>query len=51
MPAKLIRINLNITPEQKKALDRLTEQTGAPMTWLIQKAIHEYLERRKRELK
>jgi predicted transcriptional regulator len=49
--AKLIRVNTSITAEQKQALDRLTEKTGAPLTWLIQQAVTEYIERRKKELK
>ena len=51
MPSKTIRVNTNITAEQKKALDRLTKTTGAPLTWLIQQAIALYLERREEDLK
>jgi predicted transcriptional regulator len=51
MASKTIRVNTTITTEQKKLLDQLTEQTGAPLTWLIQRAITEYLERRRKELK
>jgi predicted transcriptional regulator len=49
--AKLIRVNTSLTVEQKQALDRLTAKTGAPLTWLIQQAVAEYIERRKKELK
>jgi len=48
---KTLRVNTTITVEQKKVLDQLSEQTGAPLTWLIQKAISEYVERRRKELK
>lgn len=51
MPSKTVRVNTTISVDQKKVLDQLTEQTGAPLTWLIQRAITEYLERRKKELK
>ena len=49
MPMKLIRVNTTLTTEQKRALDRLSEKTGAPLTWLIQKAVAEYILRRRRE--
>jgi predicted transcriptional regulator len=48
---KTLRLNTTITVQQKKVLDQLSEQTGAPLTWLIQKAISEYIERRKKEIK
>jgi len=51
MPTKTVRVNTNITAEQKKALDHLTATTGAPLTWLIQQAIAQYLQRREKELK
>jgi len=51
MPSKTVRVNTNITAEQKKALDHLTATTGAPLTWLIQQAIAQYLQRREKELK
>ena len=51
MPSKTVRVNTTITVEQKRILDQLTEQTGAPLTWLIQRAITEYIEKRRRELK
>jgi predicted transcriptional regulator len=51
MPSKTVRVNTTITTEQKKLLDQLTEQTGAPLTWLIQRAISEYIDRRKKELR
>jgi predicted transcriptional regulator len=49
MPAKTVRVNTTLTLEQKKALDKLTETTGAPLTWLIQQAVNEYIQRRAKE--
>ena len=51
MPTRTVRVNTTLTAEQKKALDQLTERTGAPLTWLIQQAIDEYLQRRAKELR
>jgi predicted transcriptional regulator len=51
MPTKTTRVNTTLTLEQKKALDKLTEATGAPLTWLIQQAVNEYIQRRAKELK
>lgn len=48
---KIIRVNTALTAAQKEALDRLQEQTGAPLTWQIQRAVDMYLESRKKELK
>jgi hypothetical protein len=50
MPTKIIRLNTQITPEQHKALLKLQETTGASLKWLVQRAITEYLDRRKKEI-
>jgi hypothetical protein len=50
MATKIIRLNTQITPEQHKALLKLQEATGASLKWLVQRAITEYLERRKKEI-
>lgn len=51
MPPKTTRVNVTLTLEQKKALDQLNEKTGAPLTWLIQQAVAQYLEHRAKELR
>jgi hypothetical protein len=51
MARKSVRLNTTITREQHQALRKLQEATGASLKWLVQKAISEYLERRKKEIR
>ena len=51
MPDKVVRLNTHITREQHQALLKLQEATGASLKWLVQKAIRQYLERRKKEIR
>jgi len=48
---KILRLNTQITAEQRKTLLKLQESTGASLKWLVQKAIGEFLERRKSVIK
>jgi predicted transcriptional regulator len=41
MKRKLIAIRLD--PEQIKALDKMSQQEDRPMSWLIRKAIDQFL--------
>jgi hypothetical protein len=50
MSSKIVRLNTQITREQHQALLKLQKATGASLKWLVQKAINEYLERRKKEI-
>jgi len=46
-----LRMNVYLNDEQKKALEKLSDRTGAPVAELIRRAIDAYLASRKRELK
>ena len=39
------RMNVYLTPEQKQALAKMAEKTGAPVAELIRRAIDAYLKR------
>jgi hypothetical protein len=46
-----IRMNIYLTKAQKKALEQLSANTGAPVAELVRRAVDNYLTRRKKELK
>jgi predicted DNA-binding protein len=46
-----IRMNIYLTNTQKKALEQLSANTGAPVAELVRRAIDSYLTARKKELK
>jgi predicted DNA-binding protein len=46
-----LRMNVYLNDEQKKALEKLSDRTGAPVAALIRRAIDAYLASRKKELK
>jgi len=46
-----MRMNIYLTKEQKKALEKLSAKTGAPVAELVRRAIDAYLTTRKKELK
>jgi len=46
-----LRMNVYLNSKQKKALEKLSGNTGAPVAELIRRAIDAYLVSRKRELK
>jgi predicted DNA-binding protein len=46
-----VRTNIYLTERQKKSLETLSTNTGAPVAELIRRAIDAYLESRKKELK
>ena len=43
-----VKISAFVTPAQKKALDAISANTGAPLVFLVRKAIEDYLARTKR---
>ncbi len=45
------RMNIYLTGEQKRKLEKLSEKTGAPVAELVRRAIDAYLASRKKELK
>jgi hypothetical protein len=46
-----IRTNVYLSADQKKALEKLSGRTGAPVAELVRRAIDSYLAIRKKELK
>ena len=42
-----LRMNIYVTKEQKKALEKLSAKTGAPIAELIRRAVDAYLTTRK----
>jgi predicted DNA-binding protein len=46
-----IRMNIYLTNVQKKALDQLSANTGAPVAELVRRAVDTYVTMRKKELK
>jgi predicted DNA-binding protein len=46
-----IRMNIYLTNAQKKDLEQLSANTGAPVAELVRRAIDSYLMSRKKELK
>ncbi len=42
-----IKTIAHLDPEQRTALEKLSEKTGAPIAELIRRAIAEYLQKRK----
>jgi predicted DNA-binding protein len=46
-----LRTNVYLSAEQKKALEKLSERTGAPVAELVRRAVDSYLAMRKKELK
>jgi hypothetical protein len=46
-----LRTNVYLNTDQKKALERLSAKTGAPVAELVRRAIDGYLTIRKKELK
>jgi len=43
-PFEAVRLTFYISTEQKVGLDRLSEETGAPLTVLVRRALDAYLE-------
>ena len=43
MKAKTIMVNMYLTPTQKRALDKLTEQTRIPRAVLVREAVDDLL--------
>jgi predicted DNA-binding protein len=39
-----IKVSAFVTPEQKKTLDAISARTGAPLVFIVRKAIDAYLE-------
>lgn len=48
MKAKTIMVNMYLTPTQKRALDKLTEQTRIPRAVLVREAIDDLLKKYKK---
>jgi len=46
-----IRMNIYLTGEQKRKLEKLSAKTGAAVAELVRRAIDAYLASRKKELK
>jgi predicted DNA-binding protein len=46
-----LRTNVYLNTDQKKALEKLSQRTGAPVAELVRRAIDSYLLLRKKELK
>jgi predicted DNA-binding protein len=46
-----IRTNVYLSADQKKALEKLSAKTGAPVAELVRRAIDSYLTIRKKEVK
>jgi predicted DNA-binding protein len=46
-----IRMNIYLTNAQKKTLEQLSANTGAPVAELVRRAVDNYLTMRKKELK
>ena len=46
-----IRMNIYLTNAQKKAIEQLSANTGAPVAELVRRSIDSYLTKRKKELK
>ena len=42
-----IKLSVFVTPEQKRALDKISETTGAPLTFIVRQAIDRYLKENK----
>ena len=38
-----VKLSIFVTPEQKRALDKISETTGAPLTFIVRQAIERYL--------
>ena len=47
---KMVRVNTQLTEQQHKELLKLQAATGTRLNWLVQQAIAQYLESRKREI-
>jgi predicted DNA-binding protein len=45
------RMNIYLNDAQRKSLERLSAQTGAPVAELVRRAVDNYLALRKKELK
>jgi predicted transcriptional regulator len=45
MKAKTIMVNMYLTPTQKRALDKVTEQTRIPRAVLVREAIDDLLKK------
>jgi predicted DNA-binding protein len=41
------RLSVFVTAQQKRALDKISETTGAPLTFIVRQAIERYLKERK----
>ena len=46
-----IRMNIYLNKAQKKALEQLSANTGAPVAELVRRAVDNYVTMRKKELK
>ena len=40
-----VRFGATIRPEQKKALDTISNRTGVPVSYMVREAIDDYLEK------
>lgn len=41
----MLRLDIWIRKDQKQALEKLSEQTGASVAWIVRKAIDEFLKK------
>ena len=48
---KLIRLNTQLTEQQHRELLRLQAATGTKLSWLVQQAVAQYLDSRRKEIK
>jgi predicted DNA-binding protein len=46
-----IRTNVYLSAQQKKALEKLSARTGAPVAELVRRAVDSYLKLRRKEIK
>ncbi len=42
-----VKLSVFVTAEQKRALDKISEATGAPLTFIVRQAIERYLKEHK----
>jgi len=42
-----IKLSVFVTPDQKRALEKISETTGAPLTFIVRQAIDRYLQEQK----
>jgi predicted transcriptional regulator len=49
-PKKMTRITISIDPEEYQAVEQMAEKDERSASWVIRKAVHEYLERQNSQL-